>query len=134
MSEVTAVLEPAVLEALDLSGCKRVVDVGGGKGTLMTSILRAYPNAVGVVIDLPHVIELGRQHINDQGFGARCELVDGDFFERVPAGGDAYILKRVIHDWDDEHSIAILKNCHRGTQSDEEPFLPRPLRREERNI
>jgi ubiquinone/menaquinone biosynthesis C-methylase UbiE len=114
MSEVTAVLEPAVLEALDLSGFKRVVDVGGGKGTLMTSILRAYPNAGGVVIDLPHVIEQGRQHINNQGLSARCELVAGDFFESVPEGGDAYILKWVIHDWDDERSIAILKNCHRG--------------------
>ena len=117
MSEVTAVFEPAVLEACDLSGFKKIVDIGGGKGTLMASILRAYPNARGVVLDLPHVIEQGRQHIEDQGLGARCELVAGDFFERVPEGGDAYILKWVIHDWDDERSIAILKNCHRAMSS-----------------
>lgn len=114
MSEVTAVLEPAVLEACDLSGFNRIVDVGGGRGTLMASILRAYPNARGVVLDLAHVIEQGRQHLRDQGLGARCELVPGDFFKSVPEGGDAYILKWVIHDWDDARSIAILKNCHRA--------------------
>lgn len=80
----------------------------------MASILRAYPNARGVVLDLPHVIELGRQHIDHQGLSARCELVPRDFFEGVPQGGAAYILKWVIHDWDDAHSIAILKNCHRA--------------------
>jgi ubiquinone/menaquinone biosynthesis C-methylase UbiE len=114
MSEITAVLEPAVLDACDLSGFKTIVDVGGGKGTLMASILRAYPNARGIVLDLPHVIEQGKQLIQDQGLSARCQLVAGDFFEKVPEGGDAYILKWVIHDWDDERSIAILKNCHRA--------------------
>ena len=123
MSEVTAVLEPAVLEALDLSRCKRIVDCGGGKGTLMTSILRAYPNARGVVIDLPHVIEQGRALVDAQGLTARCELVAGDFFESVPEGGDAYILKWVIHDWDDERSIAILKNCHRAMAPDGRLFV-----------
>jgi SAM-dependent methyltransferase len=123
MSEVTAVLEPAVLEALDLSGFKRIVDAGGGKGTLMTSILRAYPSARGVVIALPHVIEQGRQLIDAQGLSARCELVAGDFFESVPEGGDAYILKWVIHDWDDERSIAILKNCHRAMSPDGKLFV-----------
>jgi len=123
MSEVTAVLEPAVLEALDLSGFKRIVDIGGGKGTLLASILRAYPNARGVVLDLAHVIEQGRQHLNDQGLSARCELVAGDFFERVPEGGDVYILKWVIHDWDDERSIAILKNCHRAMSPNGKLFV-----------
>jgi ubiquinone/menaquinone biosynthesis C-methylase UbiE len=123
MSEVTAVLEPAVLEALDLSGFNKIVDVGGGKGTLMASILRAYPNAHGVVLDLPHVIELGRQHIHDQGLSARCELLAGDFFESLPGGGDAYILKWVIHDWDDARSIAILKNCHRAMSPNGKLFV-----------
>lgn len=114
MSELTAVLEPVVLAACDFSGFNTIVDVGGGRGTLMASILRKYPTARGVVVDLPHVIELGRQHINEQGLSPRCELVARDFFERVPEGGDAYILKYIIHDWDDERSIAILKNCHRA--------------------
>jgi len=123
MSEVTAVLEPAVLEALDFSPFDKIVDVGGGRGTLMASILRAYPNARGVVLDLPHVIELGRQHIDHQGLSARCELVPRDFFEGVPQGGDAYILKWVIHDWDDAHSIAILKNCHRAMSPNGKLFV-----------
>lgn len=123
MSEVTAVLEPAVLAAFDLSGFNKIVDVGGGRGTLMASILRAYPNARGVVLDLPHVIELGRQHIHAQGLSARCELLAGDFFESVPGGGDAYILKWVIHDWDDARSIAILKNCHRAMSPNGKLFV-----------
>jgi hypothetical protein len=114
MSELTAVLEPVVLGACDFSGCNTIVDVGGGRGTLIASILRAYPNARGVVLDLPHVMEQGRQHVNEQGLSERCELVAGDFFESVPEGGDAYILKYILHDWDDERSIAILTNCHRA--------------------
>jgi len=114
MSEVTAVTEPAVLAAYEFSDFNKIVDVGGGRGTLIASILRACPKARGVVLDLPHVIELGRQHIQEQDLGARCDLIAGDFFERVPEGGDVYILKWVIHDWDDERSIAILKSCHRS--------------------
>ena len=114
MSEVTAVLEPAVLAASDFSGFNKIVDVGGGKGTLIAAILGACPNARGVVLDLPHVIELGRQFIDDQGLSTRCELVPGDAFDAVPEGGDAYILKWVIHDWDDARSVALLKNCHRA--------------------
>lgn len=114
MSEVTAVIEPAVLPAYDFSSFNKIVDVGGGKGTLIASILRACPKTRGVVVDLPHVIALGRQNVDAQGLSARCELVSGDFFQSVPGGGDAYILKWVIHDWDDERSIAILRNCHRA--------------------
>jgi ubiquinone/menaquinone biosynthesis C-methylase UbiE len=117
MSEVTAVLEPALLDVLDLSGAHRIVDVGGGRGTLMAALLRSYPKATGVVFDLPHVIELGRQHIADAGMTSRCELIAGDFFETVPAGGDAYLLKWVLHDWDDARSVAILKNCRRAMGS-----------------
>ena len=111
MSEVTALTEPAVLAAADFSGFHKIVDIGGGKGTLIASILRTYPNALGVVFDLPHVIVEGRRHIEAQGLSARCELIDGNFFESVHKGGDAYVLKWVLHDWDDEQCVAILKNC-----------------------
>ncbi len=114
MSEVTALLEPAVLAVYDFSGFTRIVDVGGGRGTLIASILRARPNARGMVVDLPHVIEMGKRHIEERGLSARCDLVTGDFFESVPQGADAYILKWVLHDWDDEHSTTILKNCRRA--------------------
>ena len=70
------------------------------------------------MLDLPHVIELGKKHIESQGLRKRCELVPGDFFKNVPDGGDAYILKAVLHDWDDDRSIAILKNCHKAMAPD----------------
>ena len=114
MSEVTAIMEPAIQAVYDFAGFKKIVDVGGGRGTLIASILRAAPNPHGVVLDLPHVIEMGTKHIETQGLSGRCDLVPGDFFKNVPEGGDAYILKAVLHDWDDDHSIAILKNCHRA--------------------
>jgi len=133
MSEMTAVIEPAVLSICDFSPFTTIVDIGGGRGTLMSSILRAYPAARGIVLDLPHVIEQGRQLIAEQHVEDRCELVPGDFFKEVPRGGDAYILKWVLHDWDDERSIAILKNCHRAMVPDGRLFVveaPLPRRNE----
>ena len=89
MSEVTAMTESAVLAAYDFSGFQKLVDVGGDRGTLIASILRACPNVRGVVLDLPHSIELGRRHIQEQELAARCDLIAGDFFERAPQAGDA---------------------------------------------
>ena len=114
MSEMTAVIEPAVLSICDFSGFNTIVDVGGGRGTLISSILRAYPKARGVVLDLPHVIEQGRHVIAEHRLESRCDMIPGDFFTEVPSGGDAYVLKWILHDWNDEQSIAILKNCHRA--------------------
>jgi len=114
MSDMTAVVEPAVLALCDFSGFDTIVDIGGGRGTLISSILRAYPNARGKVLDLPHVIELGKQLIAQLHLEDRCELMPGDFFKEVPSGGDAYVLKWILHDWNDEESIAILRNCHRA--------------------
>jgi len=112
MSEMTAIIEPAVLSLCDLSGARTIVDVGGGRGTLMSAVLTAYPQARGIVVDLPHVIEQGRHLIADNGLQDRCELIAGDFFQSVPSSGDVYLLKWVIHDWDDAQAVAILKNCH----------------------
>ena len=114
MSEMTAITEPAIQAAYDFSAFTKVVDVGGGRGTFIASILRASSHARAVVLDLPHVIELAKRNIEEQGLGARCDLVAGDFFKVVPKGGDAYILQRVLHDWDDDRCIAILKNCRRA--------------------
>ncbi len=114
MSEMTALVEPAVLAICDFSGLDTIVDVGGGRGTLISSILRAYPAARGKVLDLPHVIELGTRLITEQGLQGRCELIPGDFFTEVPSGGDAYLLKWILHDWDDTRSTTILKNIHRA--------------------
>src|SRR5581483_2901478 len=105
---------PAVIAAYDFSGVGRVIDIGGGHGSLLTSILTAYPRVKGVLFDQPAVIESARSQIQEAGVADRCELVGGDFFDAVPPGGDVYLLKRIIHDWDDERSVAILKHCRRA--------------------
>jgi ubiquinone/menaquinone biosynthesis C-methylase UbiE len=104
----------SVAAAYDFSGIKKIVDVAGGHGTLISSILRVNPTMSGILFDIPEVIEGSKQSIKAAGLENRCKLVAGDFFQSVPSGGDAYILSTVIHDWDDEHSIAILKNCHQA--------------------
>jgi hypothetical protein len=100
----------SVADAYDFSGFNKIVDVGGGHGNLISSILKANPLIRGVLFDVPHVIEGAQKHT--AGLSERCELVTGDFFKSVPSDGDAYILSTIIHDWDDGSSIAILKNCH----------------------
>ena len=71
------------------------------------------PQMKGILFDAPPVIEGARRRIEAEGIADRCEVIAGDFFESVPSGGDAYILKWIIHDWGDERAIAILRNCHR---------------------
>ncbi|HKP88140.1 MAG TPA: methyltransferase [Blastocatellia bacterium] len=114
MSNMTAGLEEALLASYDFSSIRKLVDVGGGHGGLITSILKANPSMRGVLFDAPSVVEGARQKISAAGLQERCELVGGDFFKSVSEGGDAYILKWIIHDWNDEQSVAILTNCRRA--------------------
>jgi ubiquinone/menaquinone biosynthesis C-methylase UbiE len=90
-----------------------VVDVGGGHGVLAATILQLHPGMRGILTDLPATLEASQNVIATKGLADRCQVVGGNFFEAIPAGGDIYILKHVVHDWDDEHAITILKNCHR---------------------
>ena len=101
----------AVVSAYDFSGIKRIVDVGGGQGTLVAAILAAYDQMHAILFDLPSAMENARKQVEMVGLTSRCEVVGGDFFEHVPAGADCYILASVIHDWDDQHSLRILKQC-----------------------
>jgi hypothetical protein len=117
MTAGTAAVGPAVLEAFDFSPYRTVVDVGGGHGRFLASILESNPNARGVVFDAPHVVAGAREHLADRGLGGRCEVVGGDFFESVPAGGDLYVLKWILHDWDDRRALVILRNCRRALAS-----------------
>jgi hypothetical protein len=111
MSELSRqVIAPAVA-AYDWSGLHHVVDVGGGHGTLLAQILTTLPRAHGVLFDQPEVIEGAGSPLDAAGVRDRSELVGGDFFAQVPAGGDAYVLSNIIHDWDDEPSRRILTNC-----------------------
>ena len=118
MAELTGPYTEAVASAYDFSRTDRVVDVGGGTGSLISAILRASPATRGVLFDVPAVAEEARRHLKEAGLEQRCEVVSGDFFEAVPDGGDAYVLKGVIHDWDDERAIVILKNCREAIRTD----------------
>ena len=94
-----------------------IVDVGGGNGSLLLPVLGRHPAMRATIFDLPHVAEAARSRIAAAGLSDRCEAVGGDAFVAVPAGADAYVLKGVIHDWDDKEAIAILRTC-RAAMSD----------------
>ena len=92
---------------------QKIVDVGGGHGALLRGILERHPNCTGVLCDLPSVVA-GADPMRQSAVAARCEFVPADMFQSVPAGGDAYILKRVIHDWNDDQATQILESCRRA--------------------
>jgi hypothetical protein len=100
----------AALKAYDFSGIDVLIDVAGGHGYVLTAVLRQYPAMHGVLFDLEHVIAGAPSIIAAAGVRDRVETASGDFFKAVPAGGDAYIMKNILHDWDDDRAIAILKN------------------------
>jgi len=111
MGNLSAIVTPEVLAAYDFSKARTIVDVGGAHGVLVSAILQAHAGARGVLLDLPHVIAGAKPALEAAGTAARVELVAGSFFERVPAGGDVYLLKLVLHDWDDDKATVILKAC-----------------------
>lgn len=113
MSEMIGAMATGVLSAYDFGALRTVVDVGGGRGTLLSAILESDPRHRGVLFDLPATADEARATIAARGLAARCECLGGDFFAAVPAG-DCIILSAVISDWDDEKSVAILKNCRRA--------------------
>ncbi len=94
-----------------LRGAGTIVDVGGGAGTLVAEVLRHHPDLAGVLLERPGMLELAKHHLAEQGVADRCELVEGDFFSSIPAGGDVYVLKSILHDWDDDRCVAILRKC-----------------------
>jgi hypothetical protein len=102
----------AIVAAYDFSKFKRVADVGGGNGALMIGILRANPALQGIVFDQPHAAERARGKLIEAGLAARCEAIAGDFFKEIPTGCDAYMLKHVIHDWNDDEATTILRRCN----------------------
>ncbi len=107
----------AVVESYDFSQFNRLVDVGGGHGSLLISVLKNNPGVKAILYDLPPVAEGAAEAMASESLNHRCEVLAGDFFESVPSGGDAYIMKHIIHDWNDEHALRILKNCHRAMAS-----------------
>lgn len=113
MTSLATQAASAIASAYDFSGLGTLVDVGGGHGSLLVAVLRANPKLHAVLFDLPHVIEGARELLYAADLLERCDIVGGNMFEEVPAGGDAYVLSRVIHDWNDDHSVTVLANCRR---------------------
>jgi hypothetical protein len=110
MTSFSEAVIPAALDAYDFSGIDTIVDVAGGHGAVLTAILRRYPRMHGVLFDLGHVLAGARPRIEAQGLADRCTIEAGDFFAKVTPGADAYIMKHIIHDWDDEKALVILRN------------------------
>lgn len=111
MTNFSATEIPAITAGYDFAGIRKLVDVAGGHASLLCAILRVNTTLEGVLFDMPTVSEGARKVIAAEGLADRCEVVGGDFFQSLPSGGDAYMMKHIIHDWDDERSIQILKNC-----------------------
>jgi hypothetical protein len=114
MSSRTSGETAAVVAAYDFAGLGTVVDVAGGHGGLLAAILAASPGTRGVLFEQPHVIAGARAVLDREGLAGRCELAGGDMFASVPPGGDAYIVKRTLHDWDDDRAATVLRNCARA--------------------
>ena len=107
-----------VLDAFDFGPFRTIVDVGGGNGLALAAILRRHPEARGILFDLPQVAERAREVLSRRTAFDRMEFVGGDFFRSVPPDGDAYLMRHVLHDWDDEEAIAILRNCREAMRPD----------------
>jgi O-methyltransferase domain len=105
--------QQAAIEAYDLTGVRKLVDVGGAHGHLLASILTRYPDMAGVVFDQPHVVPGGEQVLHEAGVLDRAELVGGDYLESVPAGGDVYTISHVLHQLSDAEAITVLTNIRR---------------------
>jgi hypothetical protein len=104
----------AVVAAYDFTPFARLVDFGGGEGVLLAAILRAAPRLSAVLVDQPPVVERAGRRFDEAGLAHRCELVPGDIFATAPAGGDIYVLSRVLHNWPDDAARAILANCRQA--------------------
>jgi hypothetical protein len=117
MAGFTRQIAIAVAASYDFSPFRRIVDVGGGSGALVAGILQANATLTGILFDLPQVAERAKASIAALGLADRCAVVGGDFFKGVPEGGDAYLLKHVIHDWNDVRAAEILQSCCRAMGS-----------------
>jgi len=118
MTSLSKMVAKAVVEAYDFSSIRKLADIAGGHGSLLAAVIRANPHLKGLLFDVPQVIADAHAYIEAEGLGQAVELASGDFFESVPAGADAYMMKHIIHDWDDARAISILRNCHRAMPAD----------------
>ena len=113
MGNLSALVASEVAAYVDTSGLARAVDIGGAEGTLIAALLVKNPSLEGIVFDLPHVTATAEAKLAAQGLLGRCTVVPGDFFKSVPSA-DLYVLKQILHDWNDEQAATILQNCARS--------------------
>jgi hypothetical protein len=118
MADWTKHVAVAAVAAYDFARFGTIVDVGGGNGTLLAGILGVTSGPRGIVFDLPHVVQRAQAYLAEMGVADRCTAVGGDFFKEIPRGGDAYLLKHVIHDWNDDGAVQILTTCRRAMGPD----------------
>lgn len=116
MASMTRSAIPEILAAYDFRDIRILMDVGGGVGELLGAILKKSPALRGIVFDLPHCAEGASKHLSDAGVSGRCEFMSGSFFDSVPPGAEAILMKSILHDWNDERCIRILHNCRRVLQ------------------
>jgi len=117
MQGLTVQASSGVAAAYDFGSFGTLVDIGGGNGTLMITVLHAYPEPSGIIFDLAHARDGALEQIAAAGLTDRCTFVEGDFFKSFPTGADAYCLKWILHDWDDQDCITILRTCRRAMTS-----------------
>lgn len=118
MTQMTQKFLPIILDSYDLSSFRHGVDVGAAQGALLLAIMEKNPGITGTLFDLPVVVDRLRAELADSPMAERLEFAAGDFFRALPEGTDAYLLKYIIHDWDDAECITILRNCRRAMASD----------------
>ena len=120
MSSISQTENPAIAAAYKYPKVRTLVDVGGGHGSLLASVLKANPRLKGVLFDQSAVIARAEndQYVTAKGIAKRCRLESGDFFKAVPSGGDAYMMKYILHDWNDEECVKILSNCRAAMNRD----------------
>jgi hypothetical protein len=111
MQALTRSSNRGLVDAFDFGRFGTIVDVGGGNGTLLSLLLARYPSLEGILFDQPHVVAGAGQVLEAAGVAGRCRVIGGSFFDGIPRGGDAYLLKAIIHDWQDDEAIAILGGC-----------------------
>lgn len=118
MADITHLVARAATGAYDFSAFRAILDVGGGNGAFLAAILRSAPEASGMLFDLPAGVGEAETTLQNAGVADRCKVISGDFFQSVPTGADLIVLKSVIHDWDDEHAVAILTQCRAATSAE----------------
>jgi hypothetical protein len=117
MTSFSQMVSTALLQAYDFSGIKVIADLGGGQGALLAAILQKYPAMHGLLLEQEYVLAGARKRFQESGLAERCGTMAVDFFQSVPTGADAYLMKSIIHDWDDQRAGIILKNCREALRN-----------------